>query len=448
MSESAGRITRILIEGLFSPDAAPIDIQMRLDDRVTVLHGRNGSGKTITLSLLASIGAGRFHELTRVPFDRLRIELTDGSYVELVQRPREPAASLTGNAAEVVYLHFLFGDGHPIAAPSTDAGILPATPLRRPKVFARIGRQRGYIDLETLDLGGDPADDPRKWADLGRLKTFCERLPPIKLIKTDRLVATIEPPPPELRAELSRDPYWHAERVQLMVERLSEDIREHVQAADKVYRQTSTQLDASLTQRLVDPTSESDVSIDQLRTRYATLRAQEERLRGLGLIKEAAAPVKGESFSEKNRHVLAIILEDNEKKLEPFRRLADRAERLLDTLNRKLYPKSVRLDVESGYHVTGADGRPLELSALSSGEQHEFVLLHELLFEVEAGSLILIDEPELSLHVTWQEQFLPDLLGIAELSDIDFILATHSPYIIGDRHDLMVRLGEPVDVDA
>ena len=60
------------------------------------------------------------------------------------------------------------------------------------------------------------------------------------------------------------------------------------------------------------------------------------------------------------------------------------------------------------------------------------------------GSLILIDEPELSLHIAWQEEFVPDLMAIAELSRLDFLLATHSPYIVGNHEALMVRQGAPV----
>jgi hypothetical protein len=39
---------------------------------------------------------------------------------------------------------------------------------------------------------------------------------------------------------------------------------------------------------------------------------------------------------------------------------------------------------------------------------------NELLFRVTPGSLILIDEPELSLHVVWQEQFLKDVQQITQ----------------------------------
>ena len=77
---------------------------------------------------------------------------------------------------------------------------------------------------------------------------------------------------------------------------------------------------------------------------------------------------------------------------------------------------------------------------LSSGEQHQLVLLYDLLFDTKSDSLVMIDEPELSLHVEWQREMLSDLQQMADLSQFSVLLATHSPQIIGDRLDLTVEL--------
>ena len=70
------------------------------------------------------------------------------------------------------------------------------------------------------------------------------------------------------------------------------------------------------------------------------------------------------------------------------------------------------------------------------------MLHYDLLFRVRPNTLVLIDEPELSLHVAWQKKFLPDLLKIVATAQFDVVLATHSPFIVGDRSDLMVGLDE------
>jgi predicted ATP-binding protein involved in virulence len=108
--------------------------------------------------------------------------------------------------------------------------------------------------------------------------------------------------------------------------------------------------------------------------------------------------------------------------------------------NEKFQFKNVLVSREQGIFVRADDGRNISLSDLSSGEQHEMVLLYELLFTVRNDALILIDEPELSLHVAWQFKFLPDLQRIQKLKPLQIILATHSPQIINDRWDLTVEL--------
>ncbi len=81
----------------------------------------------------------------------------------------------------------------------------------------------------------------------------------------------------------------------------------------------------------------------------------------------------------------------------------------------------------------------MPLDSLSSGEQHQIVLLFDLIFSGDHGHrLYLIDEPELSLHVSWQEQFASDLELISALNGGSFLLATHSPVIVNENWDAMV----------
>lgn len=47
----------------------------------------------------------------------------------------------------------------------------------------------------------------------------------------------------------------------------------------------------------------------------------------------------------------------------------------------------------------------------------------------------MIDEPEISLHVEWQLNFLEDIERIAQTNKVRVIVATHSPQLIGSRWD-------------
>ncbi len=67
---------------------------------------------------------------------------------------------------------------------------------------------------------------------------------------------------------------------------------------------------------------------------------------------------------------------------------------------------------------------------LSSGEKQLVIIMAHLAFcrINKRGSVFIIDEPELSLHISWQEIFVDALLRASP--DTQFILATHAPAIL------------------
>ncbi|MDB5657466.1 MAG: hypothetical protein JWS10_81 [Cypionkella sp.] len=84
---------------------------------------------------------------------------------------------------------------------------------------------------------------------------------------------------------------------------------------------------------------------------------------------------------------------------------------------------------------TSGDKSDHDLRALSSGEVQLIVILAHLHFnpEVKKASVFIIDEPELSLHVEWQEKFVDAVLSSSKNTQL--IMATHSPSIILDKLD-------------
>ena len=74
--------------------------------------------------------------------------------------------------------------------------------------------------------------------------------------------------------------------------------------------------------------------------------------------------------------------------------------------------------------------RKLFLSELSSGESQIVVLLSYFAFHAKSGIPIVIDEPELSLHVEWQNHFVAAVKKVMPL-ECQTIMATHSPEICG-----------------
>ncbi len=77
--------------------------------------------------------------------------------------------------------------------------------------------------------------------------------------------------------------------------------------------------------------------------------------------------------------------------------------------------------------TSGRDIRKwLNSAHLSSGRQR-FLSLFMALLDLPADAVVMIDEPELSLHIDWQEELIQDFSE--RLPDLKFVWATHSPSI-------------------
>jgi len=83
---------------------------------------------------------------------------------------------------------------------------------------------------------------------------------------------------------------------------------------------------------------------------------------------------------------------------------------------------------ETGAFKFSCRGNPVKMEDLSSGEKHILALLGKVALSPEQDSLFIADEPELSLHLSWQRKLLPTLHKINPRMQI--IVATHAPAII------------------
>lgn len=123
--------------------------------------------------------------------------------------------------------------------------------------------------------------------------------------------------------------------------------------------------------------------------------------------------------------------------------LAPKIQLFKDIINKRFLYKTVEVSSDLGLFITDRMGKVVPTTVLSSGEQHVLILFYQLIFEISHDSLIVIDDPEQSLHIAWQQHFLKDLQSIIALSPFDVLMATHSPQIIHDRWDLTVELKGP-----
>lgn len=116
--------------------------------------------------------------------------------------------------------------------------------------------------------------------------------------------------------------------------------------------------------------------------------------------------------------------------------LRDPIDRFINLINGFLSQSKKSLVVSSGGELNvevPQSSEPRSVVALSSGERQLVVMLGHLSLNpsLEGSGVFIVDEPELSLHIDWQEKFV-DAVQRAN-PNVQLILATHSPAIILDR---------------
>jgi energy-coupling factor transporter ATP-binding protein EcfA2 len=119
--------------------------------------------------------------------------------------------------------------------------------------------------------------------------------------------------------------------------------------------------------------------------------------------------------------------------------LSYKIEKLQKEINKLFVYKEMSVNPEQGFVFTDASGASLAPHELSLGEQNTLALFYELLFKLAPGAFVLIDEPDVSLHVVWQREFLGTLWGAAS-SRSGLLIVTHSPVLLEDHWDTVVPL--------
>lgn len=99
-------------------------------------------------------------------------------------------------------------------------------------------------------------------------------------------------------------------------------------------------------------------------------------------------------------------------------------------------------DADNGLYFEASEDpgkTPRDLTTLSSGEKQMFILLSYLAFISNESGLLMIDEPELSLHPAWQKRFVESIESLRP-NGCQIILATHSPEIAGPKRSKTIIL--------
>jgi energy-coupling factor transporter ATP-binding protein EcfA2 len=432
-----GKLLHYDISGLFGQYNHAFDLVV---DEPTILTGANGTGKSTILRTINAVGAGAWQELLTLPFKSLTLKFEKAPLVRVTQQKEslkvehagEEWRSSAGERRKVL----VRGDPRQLALEGDyEVALMDApwdlTPAQRRRLEIRPDQLQAYWS-RSLAEGDEPTPD---WIDQ-MSASF-----PVRFVTDQRLVLYGDDP-------RQRGPHERGEAVRHAVSEYARDLRRRISRELARYAAASQREDRAFPQLVVEAMSAgTDVDPEEVRHLIDIVGERREALQRVGLLESdiGTAP-RFEPASLEQQNVSAVIKTFAETTLqkfeilEPFRR---RLQLFVDFIDEHFVDKRAITTDEHGLIFELSDGSVVQPAELSSGEQQMLVLAYQLLFESSPGTLLLVDEPEISLHVGWQSSFVEDITEMARDRDLQFLLATHSPVLIGGREDLKRSLDRP-----
>jgi len=188
-----------------------------------------------------------------------------------------------------------------------------------------------------------------------------------------------------------------------------------------------------------------DVSaVRRIRELTSALRATRDRLNaasgkgGDSVAKDAAEYV----FTLYNVYVAHKIVEEWRKSSVEIENIYAARNCFIDTVNELLVGKKVFIADDSSLRMETSRGKRLGVSVMSSGEKQLLILLGDALLSHGFETVYMADEPEISLHIKWQEVLIDCIRRVN--GNCQVVFATHSPDIVSNYQGSVVDMSKVV----
>ena len=127
--------------------------------------------------------------------------------------------------------------------------------------------------------------------------------------------------------------------------------------------------------------------------------------------------------------ISAMLKNKNEKVGDVQKKVFDEINEIFEILDIDVKAEDISQDGKNIPIFENSSGDKFDINELSSGEKQLFLRTLAIKMLNPENSVILIDEPELSLHPKWQQRIVDVYRKIGKNNQI--IIATHSPHILG-----------------
>lgn len=431
------------------------DYSIDFHDTVTILHGLNGCGKTTMLQTINAVFNKEMDTIKSTDLQSVSFFFSTGAILKIDRKkiyldPEKEKAtgiiylaySIIENGKETVFDSFENTDEYQDIVKRFLKGYRPFPFLERINESTWYDRKRetklnleeviaeyGSIIFRRYSREYLEDDIPQPVQDI--LASM-----DVRLIAADRLTVA-----KRVERQYGEDNIKIERRVNLIAKDLSQKIRDTIQQ----YAQLSQAKDRTFPLRAIKQSS--PLTVDEIKSKMIELESKRKEFVDTGILEEEQDDIGIhdllDAITESNRQNLSLYAIDTEEKLNALCSLSSSINLFRNLIDKNFNNKRIVFNKDYGFRfVTTYSDSTILPQSLSSGEQHELVMFYDLIFNASENTLILIDEPELSLHIKWQLDYVDELLQIISVTKFSAVLATHSPQIIHDKWDLTVSLSE------
>ncbi len=388
---------------------------------ISLIIGENGVGKTISLTMIESLFNKKYNYFREVDFE-LMLVVFDGDTWSITKTKINTKSER--EVVPIIKIENIKGDVFEVPLTNSSRGLHRFKKMEDGTFYDRYARNfytpDAFFDkFGFISFDNDQQDIP-EW-----FETILQENR-IKLIAAQRLY--------HIRPNDS---------VIVAINRDSEELAKIIQKEISNASEISAALDSSFPNRLMTEMKKKKVHpFNDLLKELADLENMRKRLNDVGLIGSDNKQLEWDIQSDEMIKVLWLYIKDSKEKLNAYKVIVEKLTLMRDIINRRFKFKQLYIDKEKGYVFKDASNTNLTIpiDKLSSGEQNEMVLIYHLLFNCNENDIIMIDEPEISLHITWQHHMIEDFGEISKLNNLSLLLATHSPDLIGDNWNLVQTL--------
>lgn len=421
-------IARILIRRLYG--SYNYDIEFPESRRVTIVTGPNGYGKTTLLKIINNLFACSFWFFYLLKFENLQVFFRNGMDIS-IQKERNNIEDenredrIAVSTKEEVHFQLNLNKTTCIESFSFSSTDWQRLMRKLSSIY--------YRDIEQYDI----EELLNKICDIDLDSEIWNRSKNIRMFLQDRKCAFIK----EQRI-ISAIPYVNYERErdlpnQFEIDDIAAQLKKEFARQQMEFATESQKIDSTFIQRLVNG-QHNKYKEDKFQEKLSLLKQRINDYKNYGLMPQIDIL---EEYPESLQNVLSLYIDDMERKMSSF----DKFYKQLSLFDRfvsgkVLSNKSIKLNEAKGFSVINDNGEEIPLHKLSSGEQNLIILYYKLAFSTDARTILLIDEPENSLHMAWVSKMLEDYQKMAEDLKCQIIIATHSPAFINDHWELSCDL--------